>query len=134
MTAHSMYKIPVTDDNETPQCNITARSQRELLKTAGLHIWDEFQMCHCKVFEAVNPCLCDLMQTTTPCGGRVFICCGDFRKIPPVIPGGGRQAIIETTIKSSPLWESFQQRELTHPKQDAGVTAYSRFVDLPYLL
>ena len=33
MTAHSMYKIPVADDDETPQCNVTAGSQRaELLK------------------------------------------------------------------------------------------------------
>ena len=26
-TAHSMYKIPVTDINEAPQCNVTASSQ-----------------------------------------------------------------------------------------------------------
>ena len=119
-TAHSMYKIPVTDGEEAPQCNVTGGSQRaELLKTAAVHIWDEFPMCHRKVFEAVNRCLCDLKQTTVPCGGRVFICCGDFRQIPPVIPGGGRRAIIEATIKSSPLWESFQLRELTHPQRDA---------------
>ncbi len=97
---------------------------------AAMYIWDEFPMCHRKVFEAVNRCLCDLMQTETPCGGWVFICCGDFTQIPPVIPGGGRHAIIEATIKSSPLRESFQLRELTHPQRDAGDTAYSNFVDL----
>ena len=129
-TAHSMYKIPITDGEEAPQCNITGSSQRaELLKTAAVHIWDEFPMCHHKIFEAVNRCLCDLKQTTTPCGGRgrVFICCGDFRQIPPVIPGGGRRAIIEATIKLSPLWESFQQRELT--PSEMRETAYSNFVD-----
>ena len=79
-TAHSVYKIPVTDGEEAPQCNVTGGSQRaELLRTAAVHIWDEFPMCHRKVFEAVSRCLCDLMQTTAPCGGRVFICCGDFR-------------------------------------------------------
>ena len=72
----------------------------------------------------------DLMQTTAHCGGQVFICCDDFRQIPPVIPGGGRKAIFEATIKSFPLWASFQQRELTHPQRDAGYTAYSNFVDL----
>ena len=121
-TAHSMYKIPVTDGEEAPQCNVTGGSQRaELLKTAAVHIWDEFPMCHHKVFEAVNHCLCDLKQTTA--------LCGDFRQIPPAIPGGGRRAIIEATIKSSPLWESFQLRELTHPQRDVGDTAYSNFVD-----
>ena len=129
-TAHLMYKIPVTDGEEAPQCYITGGSQgAELLKTAAMHIWDEFPMCHRKVFQAVSRCLCDLKQTTAPCGGRVFICCGDFRQIPPVIPGGGRRAIIEPTIKSSPLWESFQLKELTHPQRDAGDTTYSNFVD-----
>ena len=27
-TAHSMYKIPVTDGEEAPQCNVTSGSQR----------------------------------------------------------------------------------------------------------
>ena len=44
--------------------------------------------------------------------------------------GGGRQAIIEATIKLSPLWASFQLSELTHPQRDAGDIAYSNFVDL----
>ena len=46
-TAHSMYKIPVTDEDETPQCNMTAGSQHgELLKMAAINIWDEFPMYH----------------------------------------------------------------------------------------
>ena len=88
-----------------------------------MHIWDEFPMCHWKVFEAVSRCLCDLKQTTAPGSDRVFICCGDFSQIPPVIPSGGRRAIIEATIKLSPLWESFQLRELTHSQRGAGDTA-----------
>ena len=56
-TAHSMYKIPVTDEDEALQCNVTAGSQLqrgELLQTAAVHIWDEFPMCHRRVFEAVS--------------------------------------------------------------------------------
>ena len=86
-------------------------------------------MCHRKVFEAVSCCLCDLMQTTTPCGGQIFVFCGDFRQIPPVIQGGGRHAITEATIKSSPLWTSFALREVTHPQGDVEDMAYSNFVD-----
>ena len=87
-------------------------------------------MCHRSVFEAVNRCLCDLTQTSVPCGGRVFVCCGDFRQIPPVIPVGGQTAIVNASIKKSPLWESFQVRQLTHPQRDAGDTVYSTFLDL----
>lgn len=37
--AHSMYKVPVTDEDETPQCNVIVGSQRgELLKTAAVDI------------------------------------------------------------------------------------------------
>ena len=47
-TAH---KIPVTDGEEAPQCNFTGGNQRaELLRMAAVHIWDEFPMCHQKVF------------------------------------------------------------------------------------
>ena len=57
-TAHLMYKISVTDEDEAPQCNVTAGSQRgELLMMAAVHIWDEFPMCHRRVFEAVDRCL-----------------------------------------------------------------------------
>ena len=57
--AHSLYKIPVTDEGEAPQCNVTASSQRgELLMMAAIHIWDEFPMCHRRVFEAeVDACV-----------------------------------------------------------------------------
>ena len=41
--AHATFKIPVTDSEDTPVCNVPARSQRaELLHAAALHIWDEF--------------------------------------------------------------------------------------------
>ncbi len=91
MTAHATYKIPVTDREETPQCNVNARSQRaELLRASLLHIWDEFPMVNRTIFEAVNRCLCDILGSDAPYGGRVFVCCGDFRQIPPVIPGGGK--------------------------------------------
>ncbi len=102
MTAHATYKIPVTDREETPQCNVTARSQRaELLRASVLQIWDEFPMVHRTIFEAVNRCLCDILGNDAPCGGRVFVCCGVFRQIPPVIPGGGKSTIVEASIRYS---------------------------------
>ena len=130
-TAHATYKIPVTDSEDTPNCNVTARSQRaELLRAATLHIWDEFPMAHRHLFEAVSRCLCDITGKETPCGGKVFVCCGDFRQIPPVIPGGGRSTIVEASIRSSPLWTEFALRNLTHPQRDASDAGYSHFIDL----
>ena len=94
---------------ETPQCNVTGGSQiAELLKMAAMHIWDEFPR---KVFEAVNSCLCDLKQTTAPCGGWVFICCGDSK-----YHWWSQVEVDKPSLKppsSHPLCKSFQPRELT---------------------
>ena len=87
-------------------------------------------MGHRHLIEAVSRCLCDITGNDTPCGGQVFVCCGDFRQIPPVIPGGGRSEIIEATVKSSPLWPDFEKRNLTHPQRNAGIAGYSRFIDM----
>ena len=59
----------------------------------------------------------------------VSVTCGDFRQIPPVIPGGGRSAIVEASMKSSPLWPSFVKRNLTHPQREASDVEYSQFID-----
>ncbi len=86
-------------------------------------------MVHRNNFEAVNRCLCDIIGNDAPCGGRVFVCCGDFRQIPPVIPGGGKSTIVQASIRSSSLWENFELRNLSHPQRDAGDADYSRFID-----
>ena len=57
------------------------------------------------------------------------MCCGDFRQIPPVIPGGGRSAIVEASMKFSPLWPLFVKRNLTHPQRDTSDVEYSQFID-----
>ena len=130
MTAHSMYMIPVTGEQEIPQCNVTVNSQHaDLLHSAAVFIWDEFPIIHRKNFEAVSQCLCDIAECGNPCGGKVLLCCGDFRQIPPVIPGGSRGDIVQASIKSSPLWSAFTVRNLTHPQRDAEDPEYSRFVD-----
>ncbi len=81
-----------------------------MLDQQCLHIWDEFPMVHRNNFEAVNRCLCDIIGNDAPCGGWVFICCGDFR-----------QNLPSFKILSGPL--------LTRPQRDAGDAVYSRFND-----
>ena len=66
-TAHATFKIPVTDSEDTPVCNVPTRSQRaELLHAAALHIWDKFPMGHRHLIEAVSRCLCDITRNDTP--------------------------------------------------------------------
>ena len=78
----------------------------------------------------MSRCLCDITGNEPPRGGQLFVCCGDYRQIPPVIPGGGTSEIIEATSKSSPLWPKFKKRNLIHPQRDAGDPGYSRFIDM----
>ncbi len=86
-------------------------------------------MVHRNNFEAVNRCLCNIIGNDAPCGGRVFICCSDFRQIPPVLPGGGKSTIVQASIRSSSLWKNFELRNLTRLQRDAGDADHSRFID-----
>ncbi len=77
------------------------------IRGAALHIWDMFPMVHRKTCKAVGYCLCNITGSSAACGGGVFIYCGDFRQVSPVIPGGGKLAIVEASIRSCPLWREF---------------------------
>ena len=123
-----MYKIPVTDEDEAPQCNVTAGSQRgELLNTAASGM-----NCQCVIEEYLR---LSIRLSIDACATR---CRRPFRAVAESLcavvtsPASHPrwQAIIEATIKSSPLWPIFEVRELTHPQRDAGDTRYSNFVYL----
>jgi len=116
-TAHSKFKIPVpTLDNSV--CNIEQGSEAsELLKKAELIIWDEAPMAHKYCFEALDRTLNDIMGGMTKenavFGGKVILFGGDFRQILPVIPGGSRSDIVNSTINASYLWDHCEVLTLT---------------------
>lgn len=60
------------------------------------------------LLEAIDKGLRDLMRYNLKFEGKVIkmklMLAGDFRQIPPVIPGGGQQDIINASIKSSAFW------------------------------
>jgi hypothetical protein len=61
-TAHSRFKILINLHDEST-CNITQQMKvAELVRKADLIIWDETPMMHCRIFEAVDRTLRDLMQ------------------------------------------------------------------------
>ena len=106
-TTHSKFKIPVpTLDNSV--YNIEQGSEAsELLKKAELIIWDEAPMAHKYCFEALDRTLNDIMsgmtKENTVFGGKVIVFGGDFRQILPIIPGGSRSDIVNSTINASYL-------------------------------
>uniref|UniRef100_A0A0L8HYI2 ATP-dependent DNA helicase n=1 Tax=Octopus bimaculoides TaxID=37653 RepID=A0A0L8HYI2_OCTBM len=44
------------------------------------------------------------MMSPKSFGGKVLLLGGDFRQTAPIIPGGSNAAVIESSIKQSPLW------------------------------
>ncbi|GBN54339.1 hypothetical protein AVEN_105795-1 [Araneus ventricosus] len=56
--------------------------------------------------------LLDLMNKDKPFRGKVIIIGGDFRQTLPVVPRGTRADVVESCIKSSPLWSKFAHLSL----------------------
>ena len=97
-TAHSLFKFPVTDDNESDLenpnvCNLKNTDRLELLKETSVIFWDEFPN-HKEMFYSVKIALEDSPKI-------IFVCSGDFRQILPVIRNETAQDIMNATISSS---------------------------------
>jgi len=91
-TAHSRFKIPLSNDINAV-CNITHNSDLgELIRKTSLIIWDEVPMQHKACFEAVNRTLNDLCNRGEErvFGGIPVVLGGDFAQILPVIRRGTR--------------------------------------------
>jgi len=106
-TAHSLFKIPVVDDEELDhdadvQSLVTPESQRgELLKAADLIVWDEFPSNHKHCFGAAY-------NVTNSFYGKVVLCVGDWKQIAPVVVNGNLEEIISAHIFTSTLWRQFE--------------------------
>ncbi len=112
-TAHSMLKIPIPIFAEA-SCFINESSQlAELLKHTDVIIWDEAPMMEKNNLQAVDTSLKSLLNNDKAFGGIMFILGGDFRQVLPVISGVNKTAIIESTIKKSHLWNTFNIKKLT---------------------
>ena len=105
-TAHSRFKIPLTNDVNAV-CNITRNSfLGDLIRKTSLIIWDEVPMQHKACFEAVNRTLNDICNTGDQClfGGIPTVLGGDFAQILPVIRRGARQLTVLASIRHSLFW------------------------------
>jgi hypothetical protein len=104
-TAHSRFRIPCDDLDETTTCNIKRGTMlSDLIQAASLIIWDEALMTHIIAFEALDRTLRDILLSKLPFGGKVVVLGGDIRQTLPVIEGGSRSEIINSAIVNSSLW------------------------------
>ena len=105
-TAHSRFKIPLSNDTNAV-CNITRNSYLgELIRRASLIIWDEVPMQHKACFEAVNRTLNDVCNTGNQqlFGGIPTVLGGDFAQILPVIRRGTKQSTVLASLQDSSIW------------------------------
>ena len=127
-TAHALFRIPVEDEaamedeEHELKCDLRDRSQRlELLQATNLFVWDEFPNNHRRSFEAVY-------RAMDSFDAQILVACGDFRQIPPVVPGGDKWDVVDASVRSSPLWRHFTIFELTIAHRHAGDPGYATFV------
>ncbi|XP_054256904.1 uncharacterized protein LOC128981934 [Macrosteles quadrilineatus] len=129
-TAHSMFRLPLDLGDGTGYWNLTNGSQRaELIRAAQLIVFDEAPMAHRYIFEIIDRSLRDLMNSPESFGNKIFICCGDFRQIAPVVAKARTPADIAcVSLCASSLWSSFKIFSLSTPHRTSGSTAYSDFL------
>ncbi|XP_054260342.1 uncharacterized protein LOC128984992 [Macrosteles quadrilineatus] len=129
-TAHSMFRLPLDLGDGTGYWNLTNGSQRaELIRAAQLIVFDEAPMAHRYIFEIIDRSLRNLMNSPEPFGNKIFLCCGDFRQIAPVVAKARTPADIAcVSLCASSLWSSFKIFSLSTPHRTSGSTAYSEFL------
>ncbi|KIJ24814.1 hypothetical protein M422DRAFT_194251, partial [Sphaerobolus stellatus SS14] len=106
-TTHSAFKVSLNS------------SRAKFLREVSVIFWDEAPMANRAVLESIDDLLRKICETDLPFGGKIFACAGDFRQTCPVIRRGSKWQVIDASIKSSPLWNSFQIRRLTVPIRNA---------------
>jgi hypothetical protein len=118
-TAHSIFRIPLTNTYEST-CEIKQGSQlAELIKITLLILWDEAPMAHRNCFEALDKSLRDILRFTNedssnkPFGGMNVVLGGNFQQILPFVPKGRREHIVNASIKCYYLWKHFEVFKLT---------------------
>jgi hypothetical protein len=112
-TYFSQYKLPVPLlDNSSSSMRMTS-VEAEQLRKASILIWDEATMAPSYAIDAVDKLLREITCADVPFGGKVLLLGGDFRQCLPVVPHAQRSAIVESSIKFSPLWTKFEKLRLS---------------------
>ncbi|KAG2216227.1 hypothetical protein INT45_006933, partial [Circinella minor] len=120
VTAHSVFKIPVENLDDSSTCSISLQSEKaQAICNASLIVWNEVPMIHRHAVEAVNRTLQDIIGATDPSlqnslfGNKVIVFGGDFRQTLPVVKRGSRSDCINASFVRSPLCNSIRTFRLT---------------------
>lgn len=112
-TAHSLFKIPLKEE-ESITCAVSKQSgTARLLREVKIIIWDEAPMSKRQTMEAFQEMLQDIMDNGLQFGGKVVVFGGDFRQVLPEVPKGTRRETINTSLVKSDLWPSLEKLKLT---------------------
>ena len=83
-TTHSLFRLPVLDDEDIEQgCYMRVQLEEgmeraDLLDACSLFVFDEFPSLHRECFEAINR-----FMNSFPTA--VVVCMGDFKQIAPIV-------------------------------------------------
>lgn len=69
------------------------------------------------------------MGNDEPFSGKIIIFLGNFRQTCPVIQGGSCQQVVNASIRSSPLWDIFNIKQLTVCIRNAMDPEFTEYVD-----
>lgn len=111
-TSHSRFQIPLVLHEGSMTMMTGGSHAAELIRRAGLIIWDEVPMQHKYCFEAVHRTLCDIRGNEHTFGGIPAILGGDWAQILPVVRHGNRAAIVRACLQNSFLWLRFRMLTL----------------------
>ena len=130
-TAHSSFGIPIDNDQDEVSCILDVRGKvAQDLATVSLIQWDEWPAAKRTSWDAVLRLLEDL-QSAWPdvyCP-KTIVSYGDFRQIPPVVPKGGRQAVLAMSVRSTKVWHEFTHFCLSTKHRQAGDKTYAAWLD-----
>lgn len=127
-TAHSIFQIPIDEMLDVSEINLPG-PVKDFLNKIKLIIWDELPMAHKENIEFVDKLLRRVRNSEEAFGGILFIGCGDWRQIAPVVINGGKQDIIDTCFKSSTLWVNFETHMLSLSIRQNEDQQYVRFLE-----
>lgn len=112
-TAHSAFQFPVPlTENSVSSLRLNSKQAR-VIRDASIIIWDEVSMVTKDALSVLDRLLRELTDLDMSYGGKIIVFGGDFRQVLPVVRRGNRVTIVESCVKSSPLWPQVARRKLT---------------------
>ncbi|XP_027156867.1 uncharacterized protein LOC113758038 [Coffea eugenioides] len=132
-TAHSQFKIPI-DENNDSGCNVNKQSNcARLVKQAILIIWDEATMAQKYAIKCFDKLLRDIMDSDTVFGGKVVVFGGNFCQTSPVVVKGYKEDYISASLVKSYVWNHLEKLHLVENMRAYLDKPFSEFL-LLYLV